>query len=93
MRVLCAGVELTHAAALIRARSFVPATDKYHVMPVIETPESNEQIRIQLATRHALANMAQHDHVVVICKTELETGGKRRHDESQTHVYSVVSKK
>ena len=93
MQIVCVGVEACEHSARAKAMSFkMPAL--LHEEPAIECIEVDDQIRIQLATRAAMALVTdQKPCVMVLCKVaEANPQGKRRRSESEhTVVYAVVS--
>jgi len=93
MQIVCVGVEACEHSARAKAMSFkTPAL--LHEEPAIECIEVDDQIRIQLATRAAMALVTdQKPCVMVLCKVaEANPQGKRRRSESEhTVVYAVVS--
>ena len=93
MQIVCVGVEACEHSARAKALSFkMPSS--LHEQPAIECIEVDDQIRIQLATRAAMALVTdQKPCVMVLCKVaEANPQGKRRRSESEhTVVYAVVS--
>lgn len=91
MRIVCVGAELCEVSAKTKAATYLPGAE-WHVQPTIESVAADEQIRIQLATRAAMAHVcAEKPIVLVMCTTLPMSGVKRRHDDSSTVVYAVVA--